>query len=267
MALTTQFASDTVDLDVLASFSSAVKSQLPNRQRQPPAPPMREVFDAAQPAPSFEISFEPPDALPRSWFINSDGSRLVQLQGDRISLNWRRVTEDATYPRYVNLRRDFSRYLRTLQTAVEEADRQMPPVNMCEVTYVNPVEVPTRPKGGGHPELAEVLNRLRQRPPRAFLPHVEDAQLQARWRIPSSEIGVSPDRPVGRLYLAAQPGLKPQTGVPIHVLTVTARLMPAGGTQREAMAALDVGHRWVVLGFKDVTTRDMHKQWGLREES
>ncbi len=32
------------------------------------------------------------------------------------------------------------------------------------------------------------------------------------------------------------------------------------------MQALDLGHKWVVLGFKDLTTSKMHRRWGLNEE-
>lgn len=261
-----QFPGDVVDLDVLAGFASAVRSELPNRERQPKLPPMRELFDVPQPQPQFEISFEPHHDLPRTWFISKDGSRLVQLQGDRISFNWRRQTEATRYPRYQNLRKDFRRYFDTLRRCIEEAGREMPDINACEVTYVNPIEVPAKPRGGGHPELAEVLNRVRPRSSGAFLPHAEDAQFQARWRIPGTEIGVA-GRPAGRLYVAAHPGLKPPTGKPIYVVTVTGRLLPTSGGAREAWMALDVAHRWVVLGFKDVTNAKMHEQWGLKEGS
>jgi uncharacterized protein (TIGR04255 family) len=267
VALTVQFASDAVDLDVLASFASAVRAKLPIRQQQPTAPPMREDFGVAQPQMPFQISFEPPTALPRTWFISEDGEDLVQLQADRLSVNWRRTTESSRYPRYANLRKRLRQHLDTLRQCLDEAGRAMPPVNVVEVTYVNPIEVPATPRGGGHPQLAKVLNRVRPRPRGAFLPHAEDAQFQARWRIPGSEIGAA-DRPAGRLYVAAQPGLNPATAAPIYMLTVTGRVLPQEGDEDapEAWTALDVSHTWVVLGFKDVTTKEMHNLWGLREE-
>lgn len=39
----------------------------------------------------------------RWWFISEDDSRLVQLQHDRLVLNWRKTTEHAEYPRHHNL--------------------------------------------------------------------------------------------------------------------------------------------------------------------
>jgi uncharacterized protein (TIGR04255 family) len=268
-----QFAADVVDLAVLASFGGVVRPELPRWEQHPKAAPMREVFDAPQPQHGFQIMVEPPQELPRTWFISEDNSRLVQLQGDRISFNWRRQTESARYPRYRVLRKDFRRYFETLRQCIEVAGKGMPVINACEVTYVNPIEVPAKGRGGGHPELAHVINRIRPRPRGAFLPHAEDAQFQTRWRISGDEIGVT-GRPAGRLYLAAQPGLtpppgqpgvKPAASTPIYMVTLTGRLLPAAGDEREAWKALDVAHKWVVLGFKDVTSEKMHDQWGFKE--
>jgi hypothetical protein len=138
-------------------------------------------------------------------------------------------------------------------------------VNVCEVTYVNPIEDPGPGASDGvgqtHPDLAEIINRFRPRPPDAFLPEAEDAQLQARWRIPAEEIGCSGD-PAGRLHLSVAPGLKPPDNTPIYMANLTARVMPEAGTADSVMKALDVGHKWVVLGFTDLTTDRMHQHWG-----
>lgn len=264
VALTFQFPGDVVDLDVLAGFVSAVRSEFPKTERQPVVPHMREQFDVLQPQPGgFEIILEPPNALPRSWLINRDGTILLQLQGDRISLNWRRPDDAVSYPGYATLRRDLRRYFKVLGKCFEEVGREVPTVDLTEVTYVNAIESPASARGGGHPELAKILNRVRPRPRKAFLPHAEDAQIQTRWRIPGEEVGAG--RPVGRLYLTAAPGLKPPTGKPIYVMTLVGRVMPAANSDRAAWRALDTAHKWVVLGFQDLTTKEMHELWGLRK--
>lgn len=137
VALTLQFAGDVVDLDVLAGFVSAVRSEFPRIDRQPTVPHMREQFDLPQPQPGFEITLEPPNALPRTWLISRDETRLIQVQGDRISLNWRRPDDAANYPRYTTLRRDLRRYFKTLGRCFEETGRRTPTVDLAEVTYVN----------------------------------------------------------------------------------------------------------------------------------
>jgi hypothetical protein len=263
VALTFQFAADAVDLAVLGRFAAEVVNSLPIQEQQPVAQPMRESFDIApSPDPPFEIKFEP--SLPRTWFMNKDRSRLVQVQRDRLSLNWRQPN-GARYPRYTTLRREFGRYFNTLRRCLKTVKRDMPAINMCEVNYVNPVSVGATPKGGGHPELALIVNRLSRRPRSAYLPHVEDAQFAARWRIPASEIGEDTDRPVGRLYLSAAPGLRPPQLEPIYIVNLLGRVIPLSGDSRAAWKALDVAHEWAVLGFKDVTTEQVHKAWGLEE--
>jgi uncharacterized protein (TIGR04255 family) len=190
---------------------------------------------------------------------------LVQLQPHRLTLNWRRPDADAPYPRYELLRRRFRQHLKRLTDALDEAG-QLHPINLSQVTYVNPIEYPGAGTIGlAHPDLAKIINRLRPRPRDAFLPETEDAQIQTRWRIPAEAVGRRTGPPAGRLHLSVAPGLKPPGETPIYIANLTAHVMPRGGSVDRAMDALDVGHEWVVLGFKDLTTSEMHTHWGLRE--
>src|SRR3972149_399129 len=45
-----------------------------------------------------EMLTSPP--LPRCWFLNTDGSELIQVQQDRFVHNWGKVGEGGRYPRY-----------------------------------------------------------------------------------------------------------------------------------------------------------------------
>jgi uncharacterized protein (TIGR04255 family) len=265
VALSVQFPPDTVDVEALGLFGRAVRRELPVRQRQPIAPPMVETFDLVPLPQTIEIHLEGPTSLPRTWFLSEDGVQLVQLQHDRMTMNWRELDRDVDYPRYVKLRERFEEILRHLTDALDELG-QPHPVNLCEVTYVNPVDDETpRTPAAGHPDLAKIINRLRTRPRDAFLPEAEDAQLQARWRIPAQELARE-DPPGGRLYLSAAPGFKPPENAPIYLVNLTARVIPSHGDSANVLQALDVGHKWVVLGFKDLTTPRMHKRWGLKEQ-
>lgn len=263
MALSAQFAVDTVDLEALGLFAHRVRPELPVRQQQPALPRMMEAFDTLPFLGGVEIRFDDPMTLPRAWFLSENGVELVQVQHDRLTLNWRELDHSVEYPRYAVLRERFSRLLSTLEECVGEAGKNAA-IDLCEVTYVNPIEHPTGEDR--HPDLAEIINRLRARPRDAFLPDAEDAQLQARWRIPAEEIGRKGPA-AGRLYLAASPGLKPPKNAPIYMINLTGRVIPSSGASIDALEALDVAHKWVVLGFKDVTTRAMHRLWGMKELS
>lgn len=259
-----QFDREVVDLDVLAAFTNAMRGDFPGIQRQPILPPVKESFDVPNLMPSFEIKIDSSVSLPRTWFISPDTSRLVQVQSDRLSLNWRRVSEVSDYPRYKALRQEFRRHLKTLRECAAERTGAPVRINMCEVTYVNPITPLGAPQGGGHPPLSGILNRLRPRPRDAFLPPAEDAEFQTRWRIPGSEVGGGTN-PAGRLYLTASPGFMPQDPAPIYIVTLLGRVVPLNESEQAGRKALDIAHKWVVLGFEDLTTAKMQAQWGRRE--
>lgn len=262
-----QFPPDTVDMEVYGRFAREVRDELPVRRRQPIIPPMEETFDKPPVQRSIEIQLEGPTSLPRTLFESDNGVQLVQLQHDRLTLNWRGREPNMPYPRYKSLRKRFRVLLKRLTEALDEVGQQHP-INLCEVTYVNPIEYPGGAASDGvgstHPDLAKIINRLRPRPKGAFLPEAEDVQLQARWRIPADE-GRGTGSPAGRLHLSVAPGLKPPENTPIYLVNLTARVMPKGVSADSAMRALDVGHEWVVLGFKDLTTTQMHQHWGLAQ--
>lgn len=39
----------------------------------------------------------------RTWLVNEDGTRLLQVQSDRAFVNWRRQTDDDAYPRFTTV--------------------------------------------------------------------------------------------------------------------------------------------------------------------
>jgi uncharacterized protein (TIGR04255 family) len=270
-----QFPPETIDLEVYGRFASAVRDRLPRRSRQPVVPRNQEVFDRPPAQAAFEIRLEGPTDLPRVMFESEDRTEVVQLQPHRLTVNWRATIPGPPYPRYEPLRRRFRELLRILFGALDEQN-QPHPVELAEVTYVNPIEYPgddaADAVGRTHPDLASIINRFRKRPASAYLPEAEDAHLRVRWRIPDDT-----GSPIGRLHLAVEPGLSPSrlkspamttpdalpsALTPIYVVTLIAHVMPSGGSVERAMKALDIGHEWVVLGFDDLTTTEMHNYWG-----
>jgi uncharacterized protein (TIGR04255 family) len=278
VVLAAQFPPKTIDLEVYGRFARELRDKLPRRTRQGLVPRNEEKFDQRRAQASFEIRFEEPADLPRIVFESESREELVQLQPHRLTLNWRKTTPNAMYPRYKALRKRFRQLLKLLFEALDELDQQHP-VELSEVTYVNPIEDPGDAAndhvGRTHPDLANIINRFKHRPSEAFLPEAEDAYLQARWRI-ADPVG----EPIGRLHLSVEPGLRPPQPMPadptqadlatsdltpIYLVNLTARVIPSGDTVDRAMKALDVAHMWVVLGFKDLTTATMHDYWGLTE--
>lgn len=268
VALCVQFPTNTFGLESFGAFATATKASLPIRQNQLVLPQITEAFDDIPTAtPPFQLRLEPATTLPRIWFMNDAQSELAQLQHDRLTLNWRRIKPADDYPRYKSLRRRFIELLDLLLESLKGVGQPAAP-NQCEVTYVNSIEMPGQEPLAkpplAHPNLSRFINRVRSRNAAAFLPEPEGEQFSARWRIPATKDDL-PDLPVGRLYLNATPQLTDPGFAPIYRVDLTARVVPFSPDRAGALEGLDLAHKWVVLGFKDVTTDEMHSFWGLKE--
>jgi uncharacterized protein (TIGR04255 family) len=251
-----------VDLVTLALFAERVRKEFPNQTQQLPAQAVEPEAFGQTPSsvPPFRIELQQEVQLPRLWFESRDRERLIQLQADRISVNWRLLDGDPTkYPRYSRLRGVFQTQLKRVAAIAKDQGQHLN-VNACEVLYVNPIEPAKQASTGTHPDLSTVLSIVRPPSSNAFLGQPEDSQLQARWRIPGDE-----GRPVGRLYLSALPALS-DAQKPIYLVQMSGRTTPVGSEIKDVLAALDLGHEWVVRGFADVTTKSMHKIWGREDK-
>src|SRR5258708_1658 len=74
-----------------------------------PPPPQFETFGGpAQPGVQFDIGFGL--RHPRFWFLNKEGTELLQFQADKLIHNWRQVDGQpgAEYPRYETIVGRFS---------------------------------------------------------------------------------------------------------------------------------------------------------------
>jgi uncharacterized protein (TIGR04255 family) len=279
--LAAQFPAETIDLEVYGRFANHIRDELPRRTRQGIVPRNEEKFDQLDQRPTqalFDIRLEGPAELPRVLFESEDGREVVQLQPHRMTLNWRQTTPEAQYPRYKALRPRFGKLLKFLLASLDEVGQQYS-VELAEVTYINPIEYPGDDAmdaiGRTHPDLASIINRFNKRPDSAFLPEAEDAHVAARWRIPGTD-----GTPIGRLHLSIDPGLRPSQPrspaptpdelqplelTPIYLVKLTARVSPSKHSVASVTKALDVGHEWVVRGFQDLTTPEMHHYWRLRK--
>ncbi len=79
--------------------------------------------------------------MPRFWFVAEDNVNLIQLQKNAFMLNWRR--RDAQYPHFAeNLKPVFDKYFRVFEDfAREDAGVQDIKIDLCELTYINTIDV------------------------------------------------------------------------------------------------------------------------------
>jgi hypothetical protein len=127
-------------------------------------------------------------------------------------------------------------------------------ISQCEITYVN--HILGDDTWSGHGEADKIFGVVAKSGD--FLPPPEDVGMQLRYVIPGTS-----NEPAGRLHISIQPGWRKPDNASMYVLELTARGAPIGEGVDGARAFFDVGHDWIVRGFKDLTTSAMHRVWRL----
>ncbi len=238
------------------------RDRYPTTLDQPVLPPVP-VETFATPSLGTTFHLRAPTGT-RVWFHSERGERVVQVQADRLVLNWRRLAPGDDYPRYATLRPEFARVLTELADLNDSLGFGPPRVGQAEVSYTNVIE-----QQGAEPVgPSDVIAPWSGAHTDALLPLEEDVRLDLRYQIPRAD-GTGP---AGRLYVAMQPAILPVPGHPAPesgiVLQLFARGVPDIQETAGALDFLDRAHEWVVNGFVSLTTPRMHKVWGqMTEES
>lgn len=219
----------------LGSLRVAWETDYPQLDEQPALPPEQ------QDEPSIVVRFGVVP-LQRQLFGSADGRRLLQVQDDRMILNWRRV-DDQPYPRYGELAPELDRRLADVgELAVARSGSGLT-ARWVEATYVNLVT-----DGLDRPRVDEVLLGLT---PLGDSPLGHpDVQVGYRWP------PVGPERLA--LSVLAQSTAAPG-GTPAVLLNLTVRgQVSEGSPYRDT---LDRTHEHLVSAFTALTTTSMHERW------
>ncbi len=123
----------------------------------------------------------------------------------------------------------------------------------CEVVYVN--HIVAGDAWSDWSELSDVVRCWSDTTSHRFLSQVEEATLNATYLIERE------DEPVGRLHMELRPGTRRSDAVKLFVLTLTARGEPTSPDIDGLLAFHDLGREWIVRGFTDLTTEQMHEEW------
>jgi uncharacterized protein (TIGR04255 family) len=213
-----------------------------------------ERFGEASDPPPLTLQFGSGIPTPRLWFTG--GSKLVQLQPDWFAYNWRRTSPSDDYTRYTESRQTFGDWLARLSAFFEGLGGKLFPVQ-CEVTYVNHIPLLAEDLAIG--PLGDVLKNITPKTG-DFLPAPESGRYSASYVMD----GAQGHGPLGRLHLTAERAWSSGKTGPLMVVNLTARGAPVGDGIDGVLAFSDLGHDWVVRGFKDATSPSLHRRWGLR---
>jgi uncharacterized protein (TIGR04255 family) len=75
--------------------------------------------------------------LPRVWFLGEDNSMVVQVQQDRLYVNWRASERESPYPRFPAIKSEFDRVWSLFVGRVEELTGAKPVPVRVELSYTN----------------------------------------------------------------------------------------------------------------------------------
>ena len=228
-------------------------ADLPTIEERPPYDAPVEQFGQDSGTSPVALRIGAPMPSPR--FFCSSGSDLIQLQQDWFAYNWRKTPENPDYTRYEKGRAKFERWLADLNFYVQESLGATLMPTQCEVTYINHVALTADDLASG--PFGSVLGDIQPRSG-AFLPLPETSRHISAYVIPGDE-----GAPLGRLHVAVDRAWVGEEREPIVLLSLTARGAPRASDISSVLEFLDLGRRWVVKGFVDMTTASFHRRWGL----
>ena len=237
-------------------------AKYPATETHPPLPPTVERFDSPAGSPKVSVQFRELPPIPRVWFVNTDGTHLIQVQPDRFTCNWRKIRADDRYPRYDQVRAQFDTAWKSFVDFLldQKLVSTSPEIIQCEVGYIN--HIAQSGVWSNYREASKVLTLLSGDSQLASCLTQEAVSLATSYAIRVHESEA--EAPIGRLHLEFGPGMHTETGRQIFILHLLARgLLKAAGTG-DNLEFLDLGRKVIVNSFALISTERMHKVWGLK---
>ena len=233
----------------LAKLSDGWRAEFPIVQEHPALDPSTAVAPGYGGPGILFGSGVPPVRL---WLVEPSGHFLIQLQRDRLLLNWRKVAEDSEYPRYAALREKFTGLLSHLRGFLRsihpEADIS---VTVAEFTYINRIATAGRADS--------VFSVLRE--PTTPLP---GEPLVVRFQEIRNVHHPETAAP-GQLAISTEPAVV--DGVAEIQLTVSTKFFPTAISEDAAvLGVLDEARNVSRQAFVAFTTESMHANWGVASE-
>lgn len=235
----------------LGRYWTLIEREFPLVEEKPPAPPIA-LGEGAGPRPEVSRPLSERFLWPRTWFLQQDGRRLIQVQRDRFIYNWRKLTREDPYPRYSTISAEFLGHWETFRAFIRSLGFPLPTPDLCELTYVNVI-----PRGEGWTALADALELF------AFVTQLRDAKFLPAPR--ELRHGLQFDMPANAGWLQVDLGTarwEATKDLPILRLNLTARGRPPSAVSNDSVKSwFDLAHEWIVKGFVDLVERKTDKLW------
>ena len=231
----------------LGRLAAAWADTMPNAEERPLLPrmgfPSEDLLDTL-----FEIE-ETANNPPRLWLQNGAGDRVVQIQHDRLVVNWRKGQLGEPYPRYEAIREMLQDAWQRLIAVCADLGRAKPKPSLCEIQYINKLGPE---QGWNSPQDTEQLivpwNGIEDN---SLLPSDHLCAFQLHCHFPEDREG----------WLEIDGWTAGGSEAMAMTLNLTSRGRALSEDLESALDFLDVAHVWIVRGFTAVTTPEAHAIW------
>lgn len=190
----------------LAALHALFEDDFPEFQEAHPLPSM-----VLGPPSSQTHTFTLGPTPPRVWFISSDLRWLIQIQNDRIALNWRHVGDQpgqTPYPGFAQIQDRFFKVLARFTAWFADKWGQSPTFGIAELTYVDVIPMEKSP--GEFARISEIFAFYN-----ATRGAVPIADFTASWGEPIGE----PHDPIGWTIVEAKSGVSTNYGLSAFLQT------------------------------------------------
>jgi uncharacterized protein (TIGR04255 family) len=219
--------------------------------QQPPLPNLHEAFPPTPARALVEI--QPKMPVPRCWFLNEQGTELIQVQADRFVLNWRKLDTDQAYPSYELIKERFTEEVSKFEEWLKAEGFGRIKIDQSELTYVNHILEGEGWSSGN--EIGSVVTLWSGSTCDEYLPEPEVVRFATQHVMPVAE------KPMGRLYIRAETARRVSDDRRLIKLSLIGRGPSAAEDVEGAMTIMDHAHEWIVRSFASITSTEMHKRW------
>lgn len=189
--------------------------------------------------------------LPRVWFVSEDRGMLVQVQQDRLYVNWRATNTEATYPRFPAVKNEFDRVWALFVDHVTELTGASPVPVRVEVSYTNFIlggELLTTTA-----DLSKVLKDFRWAEDHKHLSPPSGLALSMTFPLPSRS---------GNLRVRASTAER--TTDHTRGLHLELQVVAASNAGRSIDQLIEEGHQSIIHAFEDLTTAEIQDNHWIR---
>lgn len=189
--------------------------------------------------------------LPRVWFLGEDNCMLVQIQQDRLYVNWRATEKDVPYPRFPAVKAEFDRVWGLFVGRVAELTGAPPVPVRVELSYTNFILAGETVKSTA--DLSKVLKDYRWADDHKYLSPPSTVALNMTFPLRSG---------AGNLRVrtaSAQRARDKARGLHLELQVVAT--LNEGQSLNELV---EEGHETIVHAFEDLTTAEMQVNHWIR---